>query len=302
MLLQTTYGEAKVVYVGRTMFAAHGAVGPEGDERVIYDGTHQVGVNPGVRVRDQNETPLHEDLAAILGMEEAYTTWSLIARILVCVVGLRGLRMLVRFADDFIMFVRSVAVSRLLLMIILLNRALTISLTWSKVRGGVWTEWVSCCMDYEAKNFPLATKGAIGQLGVPYASTGEDRGCVFLRGCWQVGLRRWHLDVRPPVLRPAQRVVHCRGLPVATVQGHLSCGAAFDVVLPCRLRRAWPRCSEIGVLDGFRSQPLQRVYFEQVRHDQVSVGVGADQLGALDVPSQALPPAPLGREAEEGGA
>ena len=119
-----------------------------------------------------------------------------------------------------------------------------------------------CCKDFEARNLPLA-------------STGEDRGCVFLRGCWQVGLSRWHLEVRPPV-----PLVHCRGRPalgwsssslgspwiccfprfpghtsVATVQGYLGCGA-LHFVLPCRLQRAWPRCSGIGVLDGFRSQPL----------------------------------------------
>ena len=73
MMLRTTYREAKEIYRDRLWIAAFGAVGPEGDERVVHDGTHQVGVNPGIRVRDQDETPLHEVLAAILGTEEAYT-------------------------------------------------------------------------------------------------------------------------------------------------------------------------------------------------------------------------------------
>ena len=140
------------------------------------------------------------------------------------------------------------------------------------------------------------------------------------------------------------------------VQGHLGFGAARDVALPRRLRRAWPwRFSRYGVLDGFRRQPLQRVYSGQVRHHQVSVGLGADrarapasgsgggvghrvaasrgkhrgrrfveprphrvrpsqegrggvggpQVWGLGWPcgqGEALPPAPLGLEAEEGGA
>ena len=65
VVLRTTYREAKEIHRDRLRIADLGVVGPEGDERVVHDGTHQVGVNPGIRVRDQDETPLHEDLAAI---------------------------------------------------------------------------------------------------------------------------------------------------------------------------------------------------------------------------------------------
>ena len=73
LVLRTTYQEAKEIYRDRLRIAALGAVGPDGDERVVHDGTHQMGVNPDIRVRDQDETPLHKDLAAILGTEEAST-------------------------------------------------------------------------------------------------------------------------------------------------------------------------------------------------------------------------------------
>ena len=215
MMLPTTYREAKESYRDRLRIAAFGAVGPEGDERVVHDGTHQVGVNPGIRVRDQDEAPLHDDLAAILGTEEAYTpsgfcalafdvgkahrrvpiavedwglqacclgevqeyikdgdpVWlntvgtngigsvsyhwnrfgALMVRILIGVVGPRGLRWVLRL-------VRSGAVSRPLLMAILLVRAVSIPLKWSKFRGGVRTEWVGHFMDFEAKELGVSDR------------------------------------------------------------------------------------------------------------------------------------------------
>ena len=47
-------------------FAALGAVGPPGEERIIHDATNAVGVNCSIRVRGQDETPLYSDVAAAL--------------------------------------------------------------------------------------------------------------------------------------------------------------------------------------------------------------------------------------------
>jgi hypothetical protein len=66
MMLAVKYKEAKKTYGERLRVASLGAVGPDGDERIIHDGTHGVGVNGCIRVRDQDETPLHGDLRTVL--------------------------------------------------------------------------------------------------------------------------------------------------------------------------------------------------------------------------------------------
>ena len=45
---------------------------PQGDDwRIIHDGTHYVKVNSGIKVRDQEASPMHADLTASLGAEVA---------------------------------------------------------------------------------------------------------------------------------------------------------------------------------------------------------------------------------------
>jgi hypothetical protein len=222
MMVKVTYRQARELYGERLRVASLGAVGPEGDERVIHDGTHQVAVNNGIRVRDQDETPLHEDLAAVLGAEEKYESskffalsfdvskahrripiapcdwglqacsilpphatpqddsevwlnmvgtygmgsasylWNrfgaLLLRLVLSVVGHRGLRWLLRFADDYLMLVRSGAVARPLVMAILLVRALSVPLKWSKFRGGRQTGWVGCWIDLEGQTLGISDK------------------------------------------------------------------------------------------------------------------------------------------------
>ena len=79
-------------------------------------------------------------------------------RILIGVVGPRGLRWVLRFTNDFLMLVRSGAVSRPLLMAILLVRVLSIPLKCSKFRGGVRTEWVGYFMGFEAKELGISDR------------------------------------------------------------------------------------------------------------------------------------------------
>ena len=69
-----------------------------------------------------------------------------------------GLRWVLRFADDFLMLVRNGAVFHPLLMAILLVRALSIPLKWSKFRGGVRAEWVGYFMDFEAKELGVSDR------------------------------------------------------------------------------------------------------------------------------------------------
>ena len=63
-----------------------------------------------------------------------------------------------RRTDDFLMLVRSGAVSRPLLMAILLVRALSIPLKWSKFRGGVPTEWVGYFTGVSDRRCDLAAR------------------------------------------------------------------------------------------------------------------------------------------------
>ena len=66
MMVPVSLGEAREIYGDRLRVAALGAVGPPGSERIIHDATHHVGVNGAIRVRDQDETPLHSDAVAAL--------------------------------------------------------------------------------------------------------------------------------------------------------------------------------------------------------------------------------------------
>ena len=69
MMVPVTLREAGEKHGPNLRVASLGAVGPPGDERVIHDATHHVGVNSGIRVRDQDETPLHSDVLAALESE-----------------------------------------------------------------------------------------------------------------------------------------------------------------------------------------------------------------------------------------
>ena len=69
-------------------------------------------------------------------------------RILIGVVGPRGLRWVLRFADDFLMLFRSGAISRPLVQVAACGR------------NGPATSWIS-----SLRSWASATAGAIGQLG-----------------------------------------------------------------------------------------------------------------------------------------
>lgn len=73
MMLSLPLAEARKLYGDRLRVAALGAVGPAGEERVIHDATHGVGVNAGIRVRDLDEAPLHGDLSTALAAESQET-------------------------------------------------------------------------------------------------------------------------------------------------------------------------------------------------------------------------------------
>jgi hypothetical protein len=69
MLVKMTYAEARARFGERLRIASLGAVVQGEDKRIIHDGTHHVRVNSAIRVRDQDETPLHQDLLAVLDHE-----------------------------------------------------------------------------------------------------------------------------------------------------------------------------------------------------------------------------------------
>ena len=69
MMVRMTYLEAREAYGDRLRIASLGAVPQEGGYRVIHDGTHHVGVNTCIRVRDQEAAPTHDDLKVVLDEE-----------------------------------------------------------------------------------------------------------------------------------------------------------------------------------------------------------------------------------------
>ena len=222
MMVAVTLQEARAKHGDNLRVAALGAVGPPGDERVIHDATHHVGVNSGIRVRDQDETPLHSDVLAALeaevkgdnlpmfglafdiskahrrvpvdprdwglqacslvppqqapsdgdrvylntvgtyGFGSASYHWNrlgaLILRVLLYIGDGHGLRWLFRFADDFLALVRSSAVWRPLMLIVLLMRALRIPLKWSKCRGGTQLDWIGFYLDLEGQQMGMSDK------------------------------------------------------------------------------------------------------------------------------------------------
>ena len=63
--------EAIELYGEELLIAATGAIpkeghGPDGDVRVIYDGSHGVFLNLGIKIRDQVRLPTAPDLKAVL--------------------------------------------------------------------------------------------------------------------------------------------------------------------------------------------------------------------------------------------
>ena len=69
MMIRTTYAEARRRFGDRLRIAALGAVPQDDGFRVIHDGTHHVGVNTCIRVRDQEAVPTHDDIKAVLDEE-----------------------------------------------------------------------------------------------------------------------------------------------------------------------------------------------------------------------------------------
>ena len=186
-------------------------------------------------------------------------------RILIGVVGPRDLRWVLRFADDFLLLVRSGAVSRPLLMAILLVRALSIPLKCSKFRAAgplrfvrpflgplyAWCaaasgqrsadppplvvlvlEWLAEEFDEKRRTSCVPSTKALGEM---FRSDAKAEGQKVVVG-WELAGSERACDARWfPLGLSSAEIPWVRAW--RPVQCHLGFGAARDVALPRRLRR-----------------------------------------------------------------
>ena len=85
LMQRTTLGKALAVYGDTLIIAATGAIakkgqGPDGEVRVIFDGTRGIFLNHGIRIRDQVRFPTAADIKAVLAemAEEGGTHFMLV--------------------------------------------------------------------------------------------------------------------------------------------------------------------------------------------------------------------------------
>ena len=199
-MVEVPLEDAKRKFGDRLALASLGAISKkDGSVRVIHDGTHGVGVNQAIVVRDQLRTPTAGDLQTVLqvlpgawfgltgdvarahrfGIGSAAYYWSRlmagIGRAAFYMLGQSELFMLV-YVDDLLWITRDKMGIEKTILIIYFMTVLGLPFAWKKFKGGVDLAWVG--FEISLKGSKLGLSVARSQWLVKWLSETADTGRV----------------------------------------------------------------------------------------------------------------------------